>query len=662
MIVKRIGNPKLQSSKASRIGSLLDYIAADGHEEAEKTEHIAACGNFLSDSAQGRRAEMIALAEEATRSKDPVDHWLLSWKEGEQPTQAQCREAVDILKKHLGMNSDHLAVYALHRHTDNYHLHIVMNRVHPETLRVSDKGWCIDRAHKALAEIVQAQGWEAEQNARYGKEGAQAGISSQAEQRPGPGTRARDYENATGEKSAERIAIEQAAPILKGARSWSEVHERLGQLGMRYEQKGSGALLWVGEIAVKASACGREFSRKRMEERLGALEEDDRPLKGISTKREAEPISQEAPAGFAQYSAVLRQFRAEKDAAQTEQRATHRTERAKQLQQFRAERAQLNKGAKWSGPALNVARSLLAAEQAKQRAGLSDRQKRQRDELRQEFGRRMTYEEFLKSQGEEQLAENWRYRRRTSQAASIHGDGDAQPSKRDIRDFSAQVQFSSKDRIAAIHYHANNAPGRVSFTDVGRRIDVWQQQDEAAVLAALQLSAQKWGVVTITGPDEFKHLCANLAAQHGIRINNPELNRAQPHPHSGDGLPSDAAPTPIAAYQLHKADILNRIAVRNACQLDWMIAVRMRVTGHDQRAIALALESQAPQGRAAENRNWKNYADRTAAAVFGPRGDRETARSQPRVPAWARVEGCELRRDRTMQFARRPLQAEIERV
>lgn len=71
MIVKHIGNPKSQSSKASRIGSLLDYVAADAHEKAEKTEHVAACGNFLSDSVQGRRAEMIALAEEATRSKDP---------------------------------------------------------------------------------------------------------------------------------------------------------------------------------------------------------------------------------------------------------------------------------------------------------------------------------------------------------------------------------------------------------------------------------------------------------------------------------------------------------------------------------------------------------------------------------------------------------------
>jgi len=153
MIVKYIANPKAQSSKASRIGSLLDYIEADGRADAQKAEYIGADGNFYSDSQQGQRAEMVALAMEATRSKDPVDHWLLSWKEGEQPTQAQCNEAVEILKRYLGMNESHLAVFALHRNTENYHLHVVLNRVNPVTMRVEDKGWCIDKAHKAIAEL-----------------------------------------------------------------------------------------------------------------------------------------------------------------------------------------------------------------------------------------------------------------------------------------------------------------------------------------------------------------------------------------------------------------------------------------------------------------------------------------------------------------------------
>jgi hypothetical protein len=106
---------------------------------------------------------------------------------------------------------------------------------------------------------------------------------------------------------------------------------------------------------------------------------------------------------------------------------------------------------------------------------------------------------------------------------------------------------------------------------------------------------------------------------------------------------------PSTAYQMHKADILNRIDVRNPSQLDWMIAVRMRVTGHDQQDITQALKKSASQGREAENRNWINYAERTAEAVFGPRGDRECARSEQRAEAWARVEGRDLARERQVQ-------------
>jgi hypothetical protein len=183
------------------------------------------------------------------------------------------------------------------------------------------------------------------------------------------------------------------------------------------------------------------------------------------------------------------------------------------------------------------------------------------------------------------------------------------------------------------------------------------------------LGAQKWGTVTIAGPDEFKQLCAQLAEQHGFKINNPELQRkivrGPSESQSVPVMPSEM-PLPSMAYLLHKTDIINRIEVRNASQLDWMISVRMRVTGHDQQAITQALKENASQGRESENRNWTNYAERTAEAVFGPRGDRECARSEQRAKAWARVEGRTLDRETLAQPSHRRQiyqqgQGEIER-
>jgi hypothetical protein len=654
MIVKYIANPKTQSNKATRIGSLLDYIEADGRADAQKAEYIGANGNFYSDSQQGQRAEMVALAMEATRSKDPVDHWLLSWKEGEQPTQAQCNEAAGILKRHLGMSSDNLAVFALHRNTENYHLHVVLNRVHPETLRVEDKGWCIDKAHKAIAEIVLRQGWEAEKNARYVADRSGEVTRASVVCEPQPRSKARDYENATGEKSCERIALEKAAPILRNAKSWEQVHEGLAQVDMRYERKGSGAMLWVGDQPLKASCIGREFSRSRMEERLGEFQSDSRSNTMPLQQRTAEPLRPDMPANWAEYRKTLVANRKQKDAAQVQQRLDHRAAREMQSAEFRKERSALHQGGKWSGDALNVARSLLAADHAKRRAELMEQQKRERDTLRMRFGRRKTFEQFLVEQGEPQLAEQWRYRDTETPGAAILGDDDEIPRKRDIRDFTAQVHQSAQSQLAEIHYSSRSDPSRVSFTDRGKRIDVWQAQDEAAVLGALQLGAQKWGTLTITGPDEFKQLCAQLAAQHGFKISNPALRREIVRgPSEGEPVPvmPSGTPSPSSAYHLHKADILNRIEVRNASQLDWMIAVRMRVTGHDQHAITQALKKNASQGREAENRNWSNYAERTAEAVFGPRGDREHDRSAQRAEAWARVEGRDLAHERLVHHS-----------
>jgi hypothetical protein len=436
---------------------------------------------------------------------------------------------------------------------------------------------------------------------------------------------------------------------LLNAKSWAQVHEGLAQVDMRYERKGSGAMLWVGDQPLKASCIGREFSRIRMEERLGEFQTDTRDNPTPLQQREAEPLRPDMPAKWAEYRKTLGTNRKQKDTAQVQQRMDCHAAREKQSAEFRTERTDLYQGGKWSGNALNVARSLLAADHAMRRAELMERQKRERDSLRMRFGRRKTFEQFLVEHGEPQLAEQWRYRDTETPGTAILGDGDEIPRRRDIRDFTAHVRQSARSQLAEIHYSSRSDPNYVSFTDRGKRIEVWQAQDESAVLAALQLGAQKWGTLTITGPDEFKRLCSQLAEQHGIRINNPELRREVVRgPNEGQPIPVIPAgmPSPSRSYQLHRADILGRIEVRNASQLDWMISVRMRVTGHDQQAITQALKENASQGRVAENRNWSNYAERTAEAVFGPRGDRECDRSKNRAEAWARIEGIDLAHER----------------
>jgi hypothetical protein len=118
VIVKKIGTSKTAApkSKASNVRALIDYIAgvATGGE-GEKVEDRGAV-NLLNIDHDGQVQEMADLAEVARRSHQPVQHWILSWREGEQPTRAQAREAVGMFLAEMGLG-EHQAVYALHRDT-----------------------------------------------------------------------------------------------------------------------------------------------------------------------------------------------------------------------------------------------------------------------------------------------------------------------------------------------------------------------------------------------------------------------------------------------------------------------------------------------------------------------------------------------------------------
>lgn len=60
-----------------------------------------------------------------------------------------------------------------------------------------------------------------------------------------------------GERSPERVAIEVAGPLIDAAASWPALHAALAREGIAYRRKGSGAVLLVGGVAVKASTYRR---------------------------------------------------------------------------------------------------------------------------------------------------------------------------------------------------------------------------------------------------------------------------------------------------------------------------------------------------------------------------------------------------------------------
>ncbi|SDC19744.1 Relaxase/Mobilisation nuclease domain-containing protein [Cupriavidus sp. YR651] len=523
MIGKKVHSSKVKN-KAASVRDLADYIRKPERLNPQEKVIYANGRAFITDSHAAQREEMVALASEAVRSKNPVNHYILSWREGEQPNPEQIEEAVTIFLDELGL-AEHQAIYALHADTDNRHLHIAVNRVHPDTLKVVkiNRGFDIEAVHRAVARIEHAQGWQREQRGRYRvqEDGGLGREHIEADrQRPRqPGQRKRDMENRTGEKSAERIAIEEGAPIIKRAQSWEQLHRELAEKGMRYVKKGSGAMIFVGEVGVKASSVDRGASLAKLQKRLGPYRPPSHQER--IADRQPEPINPDAPR-WREYIAGRKAHYASKAAEKQAQGQRQQQERLELSARLRARRNELLRGPwRGRGDALNALRSVIAAEQAAEKAAMSERHRRERDTHRQRFRSYPDLEAWYRLQEQPDLAEQWRYR--ASGPQGIEGDSDEPATPRDIRAYAPAIVGR---QVQYLRREGPEADWWVAFVDKGKRIEIHDWRNPEATLAALQLAAQKWGSFTVTGNDEYKAMCTRLAAAHGFKIRNPELQEA----------------------------------------------------------------------------------------------------------------------------------------
>ena len=520
MIVKKIARNKSQN-KASGVKNLIDYI--EGPDLAkEKLLHSGGL-NFISDTHDGRIAEMTALALESPGSAAPINHYVLSWQEGEKPTPKQAEEAARLFLAEMGW-AGHQCVYALHADTDNIHLHIAVNRVSPMTQKIvrCNNNFDIEQAHKAVARIEHTQGWRHERNSRYrvNENGEIERNQSDAKQQARPKQKAADYEHHSGEKSVQRMAQEALPKILKEAQTWQEFHKALAKEGLRYEKKGSGALIWLGDTSIKASNGHRDASLSKLQKRFGEYQPADTSIN--ITQRPPEPLHQtQQNSGWNRYIEARKQYYAEKKQAYEELKRRLDAERKALYAQQRERRKRLFNG-DWRGrgAALTALKSITAAEQAAERAILREKQEAERQALRHRFGRFVSYEEWLRVERGEEEARKWRYRARHDEEHQLILSGTpAKTLERDIRRFRHTVKGNE------VHYKRIE-DDKTSFIDYGQKIVLTNNQGDA-VLAMLQLAEAKWPKgFEIQGSEQFKQQCIELAAKHHFKITNPELQDA----------------------------------------------------------------------------------------------------------------------------------------
>jgi hypothetical protein len=407
MIGKRVKATATKSG-GKHAGSLVDYITKD--KDKHKVMQLGG-KNFISDRLIGQRLEMMALAGENPRSKNPLNHYVLSWREHERPTPDQIDRAVDILLSEMEMQ-EHQVIYAAHQDTHNIHVHIVINRIHPDTIQPIqiDRGFDIKALHRAVTRIEHAQGWQPLENAKYQIDADGKIVKRQDyESQPQPQQRAADFENRTGQKSAQRIGIETLAPIVKDANDWQQLHRQLAAVGAKYHQKGTGAIVTIGETTIKASSIDRAASFSNLQKRLGTYEPpiEDLDIAPISPQ----PLMEQMPPGWQQYTQLRTDYYTNKtsDADALRQKWDERYRQLAERQ--RQEREELLSG-RWEGKGaiLNALRHTLAEDQKEEKEKLQQQQEVEREGLREKYQQFPSFEEWQRLRGREDLAEQWRYR------------------------------------------------------------------------------------------------------------------------------------------------------------------------------------------------------------------------------------------------------------
>ena len=205
-----------------------------------------------------REAAVLMRATAALGQTDkPVQHLSISLAPGEHLTRDQWEQVIDTTMRDLGLEG-HQALIVAHQDTAQEHIHLMVNRVHPETYRAWDRWQDRPRLMASLRPQELALGLKPTPHLKN-SDRLPDGMVQQFER--------------TGEPPLLDFARAAARPIFLQADSWSDLHERLAESGLYLERKGQGLVISDDHRHIKASSVDRSASLRALESRLGPFQE-----------------------------------------------------------------------------------------------------------------------------------------------------------------------------------------------------------------------------------------------------------------------------------------------------------------------------------------------------------------------------------------------------
>lgn len=260
MIAKHV---PIRSLKKSDFAGLVKYIV-DEQGKAERLGQVKAT-NCQSENIQAVIAEVLATQQANKRAKsDKTYHLIISFPAGEKPELETLNALEDRICSGLGFE-DHQRISAVHYDTDNVHVHVAINKIHPTRGTMHDPY----QAYRSLGHMCDA--FEDEYGLTKDNHQAHRTISQ---------GRASDMERHAGIESLVTWIQSECLDELQSARTWKELNEAMNKNGLELRQRANGFVIESEDgTKVKASTVARDLSKPKLEARLGPFEEVKETLK-----------------------------------------------------------------------------------------------------------------------------------------------------------------------------------------------------------------------------------------------------------------------------------------------------------------------------------------------------------------------------------------------
>lgn len=232
-------------------------------EDPHKRVAFAETRNLYSETRRALVQEMRDAARHSDHVRFPAAHFIISWKSAtetaphaDDPTKTEMLSVADEMLRRLGLD-EHQAWIVAHKDTDTPHLHLMVNRVHPDKHRAWDMWKSLQRASQVLRDLERERGWAVP---AHGKELAERGY---VERRPG-----RRWERKAMREGADSLRAAAANVLEKDlaqADSWRAVEGALENHGLRLTPKRSGFVVGDGETYAALSSITRNVSKQAWE-------------------------------------------------------------------------------------------------------------------------------------------------------------------------------------------------------------------------------------------------------------------------------------------------------------------------------------------------------------------------------------------------------------